>query len=306
MVLRSMAKIVAATAAFGVVHSALASSQAKLYAARTLGPRNRNGLYRVFFIGQSAIATALLIEYIRRLPSRDLYCIRGSAAALMHTAELGGLLHATSAARQVGVDRITGVRSFMQWLGDRPVSPEPEAQGPALDSEGLANPKGPFTASRHPLNFSPLPILWLWPRMTTSLLAFNAAATVYLVIGSKHEESRLCGAYGESFDAYRESGVPFYLPRVAVLRRGHTNSERVRPMTEDETFPITLQTRIVLCQSERDRFLLKRAQRIIDGEIGVENLVRQQVQEMIEPCHFYDLSIMALRLEPKLQDAINE
>ena len=102
----------------------------------------------------------------------------------------------------------------MQWLGDGPVSPEPEAQGPVLDREGLANPKGPFTASRHPLNFSPLPILWLWPRMTTSLLAFNAAATVYLFIGSKHEESRLREAYGESYDAYRECGVPFFLPKV--------------------------------------------------------------------------------------------
>jgi hypothetical protein len=178
MILRSMATIVAATAAFGVVHSVLASSQAKQYAVRTLSPRNRNGLYRVFYIGQSAIATALLIAYIRRLPSRDLYCIRGGAAILMHAAQFGGLLHATSAARQVGVDCITGVRSFIQWLGDGPVSPEPEAQGPALDREGLANPTGPFTATRHPLNLSPLPILWLWPRMSTSLLAFNAAATV--------------------------------------------------------------------------------------------------------------------------------
>jgi hypothetical protein len=50
---------------------------------------------------------------------------------------------------------------------------------------------------------------------------------------------------------------------------------------------------------------VKRAQLIVDGEIGVENLVRQQVQDMIEACHFYDLSTMALRLEPKLEDAIN-
>jgi hypothetical protein len=77
-------------------------------------------------------------------------------------------------------------------------------------------------------------------------------------------------------------------------------------MTDDETYPISLQGREVLCQSERDRFLVKRAQQIVDGEIGVENLVRQQVQDMIEACHFYDLSIMALRLEPKLEDAINE
>jgi protein-S-isoprenylcysteine O-methyltransferase Ste14 len=64
--------------------------------------------------------------------------------------------------------------------------------------------------------------------MTTSLFAFNAAATVYLIIGSKHEESRLREAYGESYDAYRESGVPFYLPRVAAsMVRTPTQSEFV-------------------------------------------------------------------------------
>jgi len=212
---RSMFKTVAAIAAFGLLHSALASREAKRLAARTFGERNRNGLYRVFYIGQSAIATALLVDYIRRLPSRDIYHVKGGLAAVMHAAQVGALIYATTAAKQVGIGRITGIRSLVLWLGDGPVPPEPEAQGPALDEEGLANPAGPFTASRHPLNFAPLPILWLWPRMTTSLLAFNAAATVYLFIGSKHEESRLLEAYGQSYDAYQESGVPFYWPHAA-------------------------------------------------------------------------------------------
>jgi hypothetical protein len=44
---RSMLKVAAATAAFGVVHSILASRPAKRAAARTFGERNRNGLYRI-------------------------------------------------------------------------------------------------------------------------------------------------------------------------------------------------------------------------------------------------------------------
>lgn len=48
--------------------------------------------------------------------------------------------------------------------------------------------------------------------MTTSLLAFNTAATVYLVVGSLHEEARLREAYGDEYDAYLGSGVPFYVP----------------------------------------------------------------------------------------------
>ncbi len=51
--------------------------------------------------------------------------------------------------------------------------------------------------------------------MTVRLLAFNAVATLYLVVGSIHEERRLLAAYGPAYAAYRRSGVPFYLPRPA-------------------------------------------------------------------------------------------
>jgi hypothetical protein len=51
---RTMMKVMAATAAFGLVHSALASRGAKRAVARAFGERNRNGLYRVFYLAQSA------------------------------------------------------------------------------------------------------------------------------------------------------------------------------------------------------------------------------------------------------------
>lgn len=209
---KSMLKVAAATAAFGVVHSLLASRTAKRAAARTFGERNRNGLYRVFYIGQSFVTFGMLAAYIRRQPSRELYKVEGPLALLMHAIQSGALVYATSAAGQVGLRRITGLESFLAWLGDGPVPPEPEAQGPALDDEGQRHAAGPFAWSRHPLNFAPLPILWLWPRMTTSLFAFNTAATIYLVIGSLHEEARLREEFGDDYDAYLNSGVPFYLP----------------------------------------------------------------------------------------------
>jgi protein-S-isoprenylcysteine O-methyltransferase Ste14 len=48
--------------------------------------------------------------------------------------------------------------------------------------------------------------------MTTNLLAFNAVATIYFVVGSLHEEARLRDAYGEDYDAYLNSGISFYVP----------------------------------------------------------------------------------------------
>jgi len=207
-----MLKVAAATAAFGVVHSFLASHTAKRAATRTFGERNRNGLYRVFYIGQSFVTFGLLAAYIRRQPSRELYRVERPLAHLIHAIQAGALVYATSAAGQVGLWRITGLESFLAWLGDGPVPPEPEAQGPALDEEGRRHAAGPFAWSRHPLNFAPLPILWLWPRMTTSFIAFNTAATIYLVIGSLHEEARLREEFGDDYDAYLNSGIPFYLP----------------------------------------------------------------------------------------------
>ena len=209
---RRMLKVATATAVFGLVHSVMASRTAKRVATQAFGERNRNGLYRVAYIAQSVATLGLLATYIRRQPSRELYRIEGPAAFLMHAVQAGAIVYATSAAAQVGFRRITGLESFLAWLGDGPVPPEPEAQGPALDAEGRRHALGPFARSRHPLNFAPLPILWLWPRMTTSLLAFNTAATIYLVVGSLHEEARLRDAYGEDYDTYLNSGVPFYVP----------------------------------------------------------------------------------------------
>lgn len=209
---RSMLKVAAATGVFGLVHSAFASRAAKQTATETWGERNRNGLYRVFFIGQSFAAFALLYRYIRNQPSRELYHVRGPLAVLMHAGQIVAVGYATSAAHQVGISRITGLKSFLAWLGNGPVPAEPPAQGPALDEVGRTHAAGPFAWSRHPLNFAPLPILWLWPRMTTNLLAFNLAATAYLVIGSKHEEIRLRQAYGEKYETYQQSAVPYYVP----------------------------------------------------------------------------------------------
>jgi hypothetical protein len=209
---RSMIKVASATAVFALLHSALASRGAKRTAAQVFGERNRNGLYRVFYLAQSVLTFGMLVAYARRLPSRELYQIRGPLAWLLHTGQVGAILAATAAAREVGIRRILGLESLRGWLDDGPVPPEPEAQGPALDAEGRLHVSGPFAWSRHPLNLVPLPVFWLCPRMTTSLLAFNTAATIYLILGSLHEEARLREAYGEAYAEYQRSGISFYLP----------------------------------------------------------------------------------------------
>lgn len=211
---RSFLRIGAAVALFAVVHSVLASRPAKRFAARTFGERNRNGLYRPFYIGQSLVTFAALIIFIWKQPTVEVYRVRAPWSLLMYAGQLAALLWLAAAVRQVGILRISGAENLLVWSGGGWAEPEPEAQGPALDPEGLARHAGPFAWSRHPLNLAFVPIFWLWPRMTTNLLAFNAAATIYLVVGSVHEEVRLRSAYGRRYLAYQRSGTPFFLPRV--------------------------------------------------------------------------------------------
>jgi hypothetical protein len=212
----SAAKILLATAAYAAVHSLLASRAAKDAAARVAGTRQRNGWYRVAFNAQAVAGFGALAWWGWRLPDRALWRARGATRVALHLVQLGGLALGWRAVRQVGAARMLGLASARAWLaGHADVPPEPEAQGPAPSEhapDGALVTGDAFATSRHPLNVAPLPVLWAMPVMTTNLAAFNAAATLYLVLGSRHEESRLRRAYGARYEAYRRSGVPFYVP----------------------------------------------------------------------------------------------
>jgi methanethiol S-methyltransferase len=238
-----MLKVAAATAVYGLVHSALASLAAKNRAARVFGERRRNGLYRAFYIAQSFITIAALGAFAWRQPNRELYRMKGWPAYAMHAGQVAALLYATWAARQVGLRRITGLGGLLAYRKGGLLPPEPEAQGPALDDEGKRNAIGAFAWSRHPLNFVPVPIFWLWPRMTTNLLAYNIAATLYLVLGSVHEEQRLTRTYGGLYEAYRFASRSLYIP-MPVRDPSPSTAEFVGDRQEDQAAVIRTFVRI--------------------------------------------------------------
>lgn len=206
-------KVAAATGVFALVHSALASRKAKGIAARVLGERNRNALYRPFYNAQAVVTAGALAYYIYRQPDRELYRVTGWPAWLMHGARLAFLGYGVVAVRQIGLLRLLGWPGLKARLRGKNVVPaEPEAQGPALSSTGELKAGGTFQTSRHPLNFIGVPILWLSPRMTLKWAWFNTVATLYFWVGSFHEARRLRQAYGEAYRTYEDSGVPFFVP----------------------------------------------------------------------------------------------
>src|SRR5204862_254925 len=65
-----------------LVHSALASREAKELATRLAGRRRRNGLYRMAYMAQSMLTFAWLYRWLRSIPDRSLYDLNGPASWL--------------------------------------------------------------------------------------------------------------------------------------------------------------------------------------------------------------------------------
>lgn len=213
---KSIVKIMAATTLFAGLHSLLATRAAKGVAAKMLSKRQRNAFYRPFYNAQAVITFGALVLYGSKLPDRELYRASEPLARLMRFGQAASLLYLIYGARQIGFLRFAGVPNLLALLrGQMTVPREPEGQGPILNVNGEMKATGPFRASRHPLNFAMVPALWLMPRMTVNLAAFNLLVTVYLIVGSVHEEKRLRATYGQSYIDYQMSGVNFFVPSAS-------------------------------------------------------------------------------------------
>jgi hypothetical protein len=230
-VFKSIVKIMAATALFAAIHSLLASRAAKRVATEMLSEWRRNALYRPFYNAQAVITFGALVLYGSKLPDRELYRASRPLAGLMRFGQAVSLLYLIYGARQIGFLRFAGVPNLLAFLrGQTPVPREPEGQGPVIDINGEVNATGPFRASRHPLNFAMIPALWLMPRMTVNLAAFNFVVTAYLIIGSVHEEERLRAAYGQAYIDYQRSGINFFVPSALrlVIPKSNDSLNRTR------------------------------------------------------------------------------
>jgi methanethiol S-methyltransferase len=217
---KSILKAMAATVIFGMVHSALASRQAKHTAVHLVGERRRNAWYRPLYLVQSLVTFGALALYVKALPDQTLYSVRGPLAGVMQLTRVASVGYAVYAAYHVGIPAMLGWPGLTAWWHGAAVVPrEPEAQGPARSGDEGLHVTGPFLVSRHPLNLAPLPVLWLAPTMTVNLAVFNGVATLYFVLGSVHEERRLRASYGPAYRAYQHSAVPFYLPEYGNRRR---------------------------------------------------------------------------------------
>ena len=199
-------------ALWAIVHSALASKQAKDLARRIVGPRYRDGLYRLAYNAQSVITLAWAARWFLRQPDRELYRATPPLSWLLRAGQVASLGVLFSGIRVVGLLDFAGLRPLWGLGAGREPRPEPEAQGPPIGADGEMAAAGAFRFTRHPGNLGALGFFLLFPRMTANRAVLVALVALYVVVGSAHEEHRLRSAYGAPFERYRRK-VPFLIPR---------------------------------------------------------------------------------------------
>jgi protein-S-isoprenylcysteine O-methyltransferase Ste14 len=205
-------RVVLISVLWALVHTLLASKQAKDLARRIIGARYRNGLYRVAYNAKAVVTLALAAGWFARLPDRELYRVRPPLSSLFRAGQAASLGVLLSGVRVVGILKFAGVTPLWKLLTRKDVSPEPEAQGPPLGAGGEVVEAGAFRFTRHPGNLGALGFFLFLPRMTANRATLTALVALYVVLGSLHEEHRLRTAYGAAYERYR-GAVPFMIPR---------------------------------------------------------------------------------------------
>lgn len=182
-----------AIAAWGAVHSVLASRPIKDYVRRWFG-ENAGQIYRLAYNAFSVLSFAPILLLVRLLPDRVLYVVRLPWLLLFLAGEVlaaAGLLVAvlqTDALGLIGLRQLAGGEERSQ-----------------LTTHGV------YRYVRHPMYLFGLLILWLTPFMTLNLLITYAALSFYVWLGAYFEEKKLAREYGAAYREYK-AHTPMLLP----------------------------------------------------------------------------------------------
>lgn len=195
MDLRGPLYIFAAFSVYSVLHSALATRGVKAWMRSHFGETGAR-YYRLLYNVIGAVTLLPILALFAAYPGEPLYSWPGAWILLALLIQGTGALVIVAGLLQTGVWSFLGLNAL--WGASRSDKDE-------LVTAGL------YKYVRHPLYTGGLLMLWFMPIMTTSLLAFNLAATLYLYIGSIFEERRMLKVFGAEYARYRKR-VPRLFP----------------------------------------------------------------------------------------------
>jgi methanethiol S-methyltransferase len=185
-------------ALWGILHSLLASNEAKEFFRRILGDAFMR-LYRLLY-NLFAFFSFLPILYLMVvLPDTILYQVPAPFSLLMRLGQGGALILLIAAAFQTDLLSFAGLRQIF----------EEEKKGPLMTG-------GLYRYVRHPLYTFSLLILWLSPDMSLNSFLVYLALTVYILIGVIFEERKLLREFGEEYENYR-SVTPMLIPGRRIV-----------------------------------------------------------------------------------------
>ena len=191
-----------ATAAWGGLHSWLASFSAKRLARRIFGPEI-DRYYRLIFVLLAVVTLLPVLALVALLPSRSLWVIPSPWLYLTLAIQFLALILLVATVLDTDLMAFAGLRQALR---------------PRQKHEDQLVVSGFYRFVRHPLYFFSIILFWLYPFMTDLTLAFFLAATLYFMIGTIPEERKLLATFGESYEKYRQE-VPWMFPGTKVRKK---------------------------------------------------------------------------------------
>jgi len=192
--------ILIAAGAYGLVHSWLASRQAKSLARRLLGSI-ADRVYRLTYNLFAALSLLPVLALSARLPDYTLYIFPSPWSLLALAGQGLAALTLLVGVLQTGLGPFAGLSQLLR----------PDIAGSSRLVTG-----GLYRYVRHPLYTAGLVFIWLTPLMTRNLLALYVGFSLYLIIGAIFEERKLVAEYGAAYQQYRAQ-TPMFIPGIKLF-----------------------------------------------------------------------------------------
>lgn len=186
--------ILLAFSAYSLLHSILASREAKDWARQRFGARIASRTYRLFFNAVGVVTLLPVLALVLWLPDQPFYAASPVLQPLLLAGQMLGLLLLAAALAQTDVLDFAGLRQLTDQV-----------------SEAQLVTGGVYRWMRHPLYTGSMLVFWLLPSLSLNWFAFILGISLYFIIGAFFEERRLEAHFGQAYRDYK-ARTPMFIP----------------------------------------------------------------------------------------------